>query len=263
MLKHPAPLWPSETGLEDQALETDVMRFMAIIGIIFWLLFAVVRHFPDASSDAGQEVHHEPPAPSVILDRPMPVPSPEDSVVEMTPPMPAPSAIPAQAAHVPQKTHAPPSATKDGAPGVSIQFDSLTELHELMHNARVRVFSRFISPGFDLLFEAHGRQGAVQFIRRDRMPDFLWRVQGPTEQAYFTDRLLHAQPALGGFGERQVLVAFEDKALEEEITQTMAHLLAEDRSGVLSIDGQGQVFFYDAVSAPPVSTSGDWRGGDH
>jgi len=31
---------------DDQLLETDVMRFLAIIGIVFWIIFALIKSIP-------------------------------------------------------------------------------------------------------------------------------------------------------------------------------------------------------------------------
>ena len=39
-------LLSNESQPGDQPLETDMMRFMAIIGIIFWIVFALIKKHP-------------------------------------------------------------------------------------------------------------------------------------------------------------------------------------------------------------------------
>ena len=38
-------LLSSHTG-DDQVLETDIMRFLAVIGIVFWIIFSVIKSIP-------------------------------------------------------------------------------------------------------------------------------------------------------------------------------------------------------------------------
>ena len=48
----------SETDQDSQALETDVMRFVAIIGIVFWIIFALVKSIPMSDSQTMEIKTH-------------------------------------------------------------------------------------------------------------------------------------------------------------------------------------------------------------
>ena len=50
----------SDSAGEDQVLETDIMRFVAIIGIIFWIIFALVKSIPLHPAPAPEKIN--PPA---------------------------------------------------------------------------------------------------------------------------------------------------------------------------------------------------------
>ncbi|MBW1646389.1 MAG: hypothetical protein JRJ56_08760, partial [Deltaproteobacteria bacterium] len=60
---------------EDQVLETDIMRFVAIIGIIFWIIFALVKSIPLQPTPAPEKINPPAtasPAAPAVLNPPVP-----------------------------------------------------------------------------------------------------------------------------------------------------------------------------------------------
>ena len=56
----------NESHRDDQVLETDMMRFMAIIGIVFWIIFALIKSIPFHHPDGAAE----PETPGSYPDQP-------------------------------------------------------------------------------------------------------------------------------------------------------------------------------------------------
>jgi hypothetical protein len=222
----------AETFQDDQVLETDIMRFMAIIGIVFWIIFSLIKSLPFQNPVA---VHAKKPA----------------TVVSVTNPNPAEKEPVSDPQAVVQTEAAPPEQTAKKQPngpsqkGISLQFQSLEELLSLMETGRVRVFARAVHDGFDLFFEAHGQDSVLRFKKSDTLPPEAWEIRNGKDSQYFMDILAETHPAISGFRTKQVLVSFSDHELASRLDQMLKNFQAEGRSGLLTITGKGETVFKD------------------
>jgi hypothetical protein len=221
---------------DDNALETDVMRFMAIIGIIFWLLFALVRntgpleqhdtsdgrcenavtHPQHVSGISANQASDQPTQP-VIVKKP----------VSKTPP-----ASQAKVA----------TQVQSKSQGLAIEFQSIADLYQLMSAEKVRIYCRIQSAGFDLIFETIVQGNGLNFRSASYLPERLWEIQAGSERNHFVNRLLAAYPSVGALTKRQVLVVFIDPEMDRRIAGLVEEAKATRRSGTITIDGRGQVW---------------------
>lgn len=234
---NPAVRLYNDTGGDESALETDVMRFMAIIGIIFWLLFALVRNTtseekPDASTHRSKQVS--------MVSQPKRVPAtftkkttdrPKQIETETKPVDKIPRTVKKQV--VEQSQHE--------QQGLLIEFQSIVDLYQLMTDGKVKVYCRIQSAGFDLVFETLLRNKALQFKSATRLPENLWEIQTGSERDHFMNRLLAAYPSVGAMAQRQVLVVFADPAMDRRIAGLVQQARSAGQDGTITINGQGAV----------------------
>jgi len=234
-------LLSGESGQDDQVLETDVMRFLAIIGIVFWIVFALVKSIPFQIPDVD---FVEPPpvveAKPVTAEVPTPV-VPEQISKEFQP---------AEARHdaaVPEKA-APPKVPVKTVPkwkGVRIQFSSFDDLMALLTAEKVRIFGRAQARGFDLYFSGRPEGDRITFDAARNLPAQLWEIKSGKDYAYFLTLMSQAYPAIRTFPTKQVLVSFTDRDLETRFEETLNRLKQEGKNGMLSITRDGELDFQD------------------
>ena len=129
---------------EMEVLQTDVMRFFAILCLILMAIFALVQSLPVASA---------PPSPRLrAVDRPLPRPAPErvekpkPEKVEIPAPEPAeapPEPAPAPIEKPEKPAPAPPPASPQKPPkeGFALRFQSDRALAALVEKDRVALYA--------------------------------------------------------------------------------------------------------------------------
>lgn len=265
----------SDSARDESVLETDIMRFMAVIGIVLWIIFALIKSLPfrqEAPPSSAFEPRIETLAQestSAPAPRPTPAVSPPAPFVQEQP---APPQIPVQPAtesvpdpvqdlqepalSVPEQAEVrEPSLDRSvdqfvaAAPqGVWIEFASREELSTMLARGRVRIFAQARTEGFDLLYEAQAGGGAMRFSSVEDLPESLWIISGGQDREYFIGLLSKNEPSLAAFPNQDILVAFTDQALEERLLDQFDFLGKSGRSGVLSITGNGEFVFRDHAS---------------
>lgn len=220
---------------DDNALETDVMRFMAIIGIIFWLLFALVHNIaPIKQSDAQNFINEKASVSSEPLPVPLSLNAPDRSAQMVT--------IEKPLSHASISSPAEASSQNQTKPqGVVIEFRSISDLYQLMADQKVTVYCRIQSAGFDLVFETLLQNRELKFKPTSNLPNSLWEIQASKERNHFLNHLLAANPSVGALPQRQVLVAFSDSAIDRRITALVDKAQSFELSGTISIDRKGDV----------------------
>lgn len=130
-----ATLLLSDTARDEAILETDIMRFMAIIGIVLWIIFALVKSLP-FRQEALEPMADTPRIEALALETapvPAPRPAPADSppappaVERPAPPRPQFPARPVQAAPVPEVSRTvtePPAPSPAPAPSRPVQRET-------------------------------------------------------------------------------------------------------------------------------------------
>lgn len=232
---------------DDQVLETDIMRFMAIIGMVFWIIFALIKSIPFRSpgSDmqAGQLVPESraleiPPEsrikPSVLEDQPR---VPADMGKELILP------TPYRNAALPDNQHPGTQQADAQKFGLRLQFQSLDDLLELMKSGKIQLFGRARTRGFDLFFTGHPQGETVRFKGADSLPQNLWEIKSGKDYAYFLNLMAKAYPAIRSFSTKQVLVHFTDTSLENRVEATFNRMQEEEKNGVISVTRAGDVVF--------------------
>jgi len=265
----------SETSGDDQVLETDIMRFLAVIGIVFWIIFSVIKSIPfqaetQVSSAAVQtQVQQAPeklepvppkPAPQAP-EAPEPVAKPEAKPEKVVEPVPLPqppveAPAPAEPAPKQAKKEAPkPEASekpakkaekKSRAPaakGVKLEFKSLDAIMRLVKEDRLRVYGRAKATGFDLIFLGEPAGHTVRFKNAREIPREMWEIKDGEARAYFIDLMAKTFPSIRTFPDKRVQVAFLDKDLEDRVLQRMQRLRQNDKNGILSVTGEGELVF--------------------
>lgn len=241
---------------EEPILETDIMRFMAIIGIVLWIIFALVKTIPFRHEETAlNDLDHEPvllqagqaehpdqtyaPAPHQAVlprseqavdhehkDNPQPVrkaqrPLQADKAEKNEPEMPASPAL-------------------DNTPrGIWIEFASREDMLHLLKNRMIRLFARAKNQGFDLVYEAGLVSERVVFSSVRDMPGALWIIPEGPDRDYFIKWLTRENPSLDAFEKQEILVSFTDHDLDSRLEQDLASMRGEGLAGVLSINRQG------------------------
>ena len=230
---------------DDQLLETDIMRFVAIIGIVFWIIFAIVKNIPLYAPVKGSELK-QPEQIKRSLPKPVLQPVvPQKKIV--TPP------VTEKSDDEKRKTRESETMQKDknqmqtsSTPrGVYLHFQSLNDLLGLMSDKRVRIFCRARARGFDIFFEGFPLDNSVSFKGSSDVPVNLWEIQSGKDRLYFLNQLAVENPGIGSFPDKQVFVSFTDTGLEECVIQTLNRLQQEDKNGILTIPRNGDVVFQD------------------
>jgi len=162
-------------GMEE--LQTDVMRFMAILAFCLVAIFALVQSIPlipPASPRGTQDTPARPegPAQAPPVEQPPQTPS-----VEQPPPAPEPAASP-----VPKPIPAPPARksvalVQERGPGFSLRFDSDAALIRLVAGGRVGLYAfsddrtwRMSTEGDGLHFAAAQRPARLNLMSAKTVP---------------------------------------------------------------------------------------------
>ncbi|BBO83088.1 hypothetical protein DSCO28_36540 [Desulfosarcina ovata subsp. sediminis] len=230
---------------EDQVLETDIMRFVAIIGIVFWILFSIVKSIPfqapEQSSLQPQAISNAIPIENEKQLEPKnesknntkdrePVRQrnePKENSIESLNPI-----------------NAPQSSEKNVKQrGLQLQFNSRDDLLALIHAGKIRAFCRAKATGFDLHFEGFPKDGNLNFKGTAAIPQELWEIKHGQDREWFLSRLDDANPSLKAFPIRQVLIAFTDKKLESNFVERLETLESIGTQGILSIYSKGKIRF--------------------
>ena len=239
-----AALLCGDSSQDDQVLETDIMRFMAIIGIIFWIIFSMIKSMPFKAEETfpeNESVSIQIPEP-VNLQKQKPVIKTEKKPEHRIESVPEPLQKAEMFAQT--KTDKPP--LKDKQPmqkGVFMQFQSRRDLLFLMAKGKARIFCRAQAKGFDLFFEGFPMEDAVVFKSVSNIPASLWEIKTGKDRDYFIDIISRSFPALRSFTDRRVMVSFTDQELENLVIQKLGRLQKESRNGILSINAGGEVIF--------------------
>lgn len=245
-----------EGDQDNQLLETDVMRFVAIIGIVFWIIFALIKSIPFQTSEEDFRVSEPKPEKKSALVAPqakvalragnnehrLPVPEEKSKKTVSRQPEFGTSQAASQTASG-RKTR------KSVSPkwvGVRMQFHSLEDLLELMASHKVRFFGRAQATGFDLLFAGYPQGNTVTFRGVTSLPPKLWEIKSGKDHTYFLALMARTFPAIRSFSTRQVFVSFTDAELENRVDETLTRLQQEGQNGILSITRTGDVVFQDS-----------------
>jgi hypothetical protein len=226
-----------ENTEDDALLQTDTMRFVAIMGIVFWIIFTLIKSIPFHESQLDS-------IPTPVLEEILPLPPvveafrPEPEAIRRDRPVRASDTKP-----VPEKP-APKQVLDSPQPvGIHMQFRSLEDLFDLMKAEHVQIFGRAKTLGFDLFFAGYPQDGAIKFKAVSSLPPKLWEIRSGKDHAYFLSIISSLFPAVRSFPNRQVLVSFNDEGLEGRLEETVGRLEKEGRNGVLSITRSGEILF--------------------
>jgi hypothetical protein len=210
-----------------------MMRFLAIIGIIFWIVFALIKSIPfHVVADDPHLSQSLPKQESVSLGH----------------------QVMRKAGKIERHEHSTPLKRK----GLHIQFQTLEDLLMLMVKGKVQLFSRAKAAGFDLFFTAYPQGDTVSFKEAVSHPPKLWEIKSGKDHVYFLALLGKRYPAIRSFPTKQVLVSFSDEDLEHRVEQTMTRLQQGGENGILSITRTGDVVFTEFYRE---HTAGDESGG--
>ena len=232
---------------DDQVLETDVMRFVAIIGIVFWIIFALIKSIPFQSTQIDSRLN--PPIvekeTTAVSHQPEFTPAEEEEEFRV-PARKMEKLAPRRPDLAPSKDATETKGSKSVLPelrGVQMQFLTLDDLLALMASDTVRVFGRAKATGFDIFFEGTLRGKTVGFKGVNSLPSNLWEIKSGKHYTFFLDLLANTYPSIRSFPTREVLVSFVDKELESRVDQAMGRLEQEGENGILSITRAGDVVF--------------------
>ena len=220
---------------DDEGLQADVMRFMAIIAFCLIAIFALARNVEPEAATADSQVEEmmdreevmdsQPLSPQPLRPQPLGR-APNDPHREAAPPAPERQAGPVQAetAVTPVQevvAESPPPAPE----GLSLRFASDRDFLRLVNRGQLEVFAfrdgdvKKLAPG--LAFEPSGSPGQVHELLPDTIPALIWEVFAAA----------HADPSRYRWGIRM------PAPMEAQIKR---HLRTETR-GTLVIDRYGDV----------------------
>lgn len=202
---------------DDQVLETDIMRFMAVIGMVFWIIFALIKSIPFRSPGSDMQ------AGQLISSRPLSTPGKN-------------AALPDNQSPGTRQTDAQKS-------GLRLQFQSRDDLLALMKSGKIQLFGRARTRGFDLFFLGHPQGKTVYFKGADSLPQSLWEIKSGKDYAYFLNLMTETYPAIRSFSTKQVLVHFTDTSLENRVESIFNRMQSEEKNGILSVTRTGDVVF--------------------
>ena len=242
-------LLSGDHGQEDQVLETDIMRFLAIIGFVFWILFSIVKSIPFRIPAHDSSLHKV-----TSVEKPEPAPAMSKAVIKeetfAIKPFAKENVKPVfdqqkkqNAGNISKKQEQIAKSEKPS--GLHMQFYSLDDLLSLMTKGRVRIFCLARARGFELFFEGHSAGGSVTFKGVSVIPESLWEIKSGKDRAYFLEQMTRGNPAIQSFTKQQILVFFADKGMENRLTQRLRQLQEDGKNGILSITDKGDVVFRD------------------
>lgn len=238
-----------ESSEDDALLQTDTMRFVAIVGIVFWIIFALIKSIPFHDSQMKSSLMPVDPEQAPVVEN-----LPKEAALKLEE-----KARPAERAVVqekrPQARQRPISRRLKRTPlppepvGIRMQFQTIEDLLELLANQQVRLFGRAKTTGFDLIFAGQPQDGALVFKGVSSLPSKLWEIKSGDDHAYFLSLMAHSYPAIRSFPTRQVLVSFDDRELEDRLEKTLSRLQEQGKNGVLSVTRTGEMVFQEFVPA--------------
>lgn len=227
---------------DDQVLETDIMRFMAIIGIVFWIIFALVKSMPLRPKVTNALTLK--PAAGVTMASGSLSSHENYSQRNQT------KTDNSQTAESTQSKSPTDRKTQEEAPannrkpqGLLLQFRSLDDLLGLMSSHKVRIFCRAKARGFDLFFEGNSKDGKVTFKNTDTLPSTLWEIRSGKARTHFLALMAQYYPAIRTFPTRQVLISFADEGLGKRVEETLTSLKGAGKNGTISITRNGSVVY--------------------
>lgn len=205
----------------DQSLEVDVMRFVAIIGIIFWIIFAMIKsipftHDPKKTIETIQDL--------VKTNKPI--------VENISEPEPVPEDRPQVKAKEPLK-------------GLHFQFQSLEDLIDMLKNNKAKIYCRAVNKGFDLIFEGYLSEGILEFKSATDIPKKMWELKNGEDREYFIKELGRTIPDIKSFNMLQVMVLFSDSRIDSKVETMLTKLNQEKKNGILSVSSSGQIKFHE------------------
>jgi len=221
---------------DEQMLETDVMRFLAIIGIIFWVIFALVKSVP----------FQVPEVDLLTVEPPVDTARKTDSLDNERRKLPEIAQRPEEG---PLKKPADIKEQKGMPPpqiGIRIQFSSMDDLMGLLRDRKVEVFGRAQARGFDLFFAGHPVGDTIEFKGETDLPQKLWEIKNGRDYEYFLTLLSKTYPAIRTFPTKQVLISFTDSVIKNRFEEAITRLELEKKNGVLSVTKSGDVIFQES-----------------
>lgn len=239
-------LLTSETSGDDQVLETDIMRFLAVIGIVFWIIFSVIKSIPFQAeppvSSAAVQTRAQKPQETVKPEKPKDKPPAPETPEPEAEPAPKQAKKKAPTPEKPEKK-TEKQAQAPAVKGIKLEFQSLDAIMRLIQNDRLRVYGQAKATGFDLIFLGEPTGQTVRFKNAREIPREMWEIKDGEAREYFIDLMAKTFPSIRTFPDKQVQVAFLDKELEQRVMQKMERLRETDKNGVLSVTEKGALVF--------------------
>ena len=236
----------SENQQDDQLLETDIMRFMAIIGIVFWIIFSLVKVLPKEEAAVAAVVERTPIA--MKADKAVVEKKQYEDLIPITETV-APVVMVDKEIVSEDFEQENKAQAMQSAPGLHLQFASRDSIQRLMEEGRIKLFASVKSDGFELMFAGRVIGGEITFIGERQLPDSLWKISSGLDHAYFLANLTETFPAVSSFPEKAIFVSFGDEKLEKEMEETFFRLQQDGKNGILSVSGNGRVVFQPAEKA--------------
>lgn len=210
---------------DDQVLETDTMRFVAIMGIVFWIIFALIKSIPFQTEDQ--------PTTGVA----------ESQAVEFIS-VPLKEQLKTVSSYSPPETH-----SKKAQKGLRLEFRTLDDLLALMDAKKVKIYCLAGTSGFEILFSGTRRGEGIVFETERALPPVLWEIKSEESRDFFLVRLTQQTPSIRVFPEKHLMVAFLDHELERKLENALGSLQGRDKDGVLSVTGDGKFMFQEDGSS--------------
>ncbi|MEO0615611.1 MAG: hypothetical protein AAFY69_05695 [Pseudomonadota bacterium] len=219
-------------------LQTDVMRFMAILALCLVVIFALVQSIPRpmpaapepvAEAAPPKPVREPEPNPVPVVPEPEPAVTPEPEVIELTR-SPPPAATPPESVPLPEPA---PSRTKSAIPspaqeGFTLQFESDTALTRLVSRNAIGLFA---------LDDASTLRMSVNRGRVSFWPASLPNAFHEMDPGTVPSEVLRALRLTRG-GDLNVTWGV---TLPADMQRELDAIVREHRGGALYIAGDGQI----------------------
>ena len=216
---------------EEHFLETDLMRFVAIIGMVFWVTFAFL------------------PKKSIPIDSGTPSESPTITSKQLdkrfTPEQPAVS-LQKNEVSIPPPTKRMVPPLQPQTKGIHLQFADQQTLQKHLKDGVVQLFCKANSPGFSLNFLLQPSSGVLAWQKSMSLPSQLWQIKQEREITFLRAELFRAQPELQTMPKHSFFIAFVDTQLESAMEEKLHQLQQGNQSGSLSITSDRQLIFEPA-----------------
>jgi len=241
----------------DQSLEVDVMRFVAIIGIIFWIIFAMIKSIPFTNTQAKtiETIPDLVTADKIILKKVSTLGSELKPEIKPEPvPEPMPRAKPMSETKVilktisESKTESEPNPVQENRQGLHLQFQSMEDLVAMLRNKKAKTYCRAVNNGFDLIFEGYMSDSFFKFKSAADIPVKMWELKNGDDREYFIRELSRTIPDVKTFNLLKVMVSFSDSHFDSKVETMLAELNQEKKDGILSVSSGGQIKFHEFKS---------------